>query len=183
MKFVLSETVFTYPKVLLDAWKEGKKDWIPDSLLVPQDVYNQPHYHFGEYYALTKYLELGWEGTAFYALGDWEPNNDKYEHGRAMVAKYMHPIRLAMFKSLRQGLTSGEPDLFLYKEDGSVMFVEVKKETDRVSKSQLICMEQIKSILACDVAVVYLSEENKVYTPKSYELNVVSVPQTWIERN
>lgn len=182
MKLVLKETVLTYPNVLLDAWKEGDKSWIPDSLFVPNDVYNQPNYHFGEYYALAKYLELGWLGTAFYALGDWELNNDKYTQGRAMVVKHIDSIRLAMFKSLRQGLTSGEPDLFLYKDDGSVLFVEVKKQTDRISKSQLICMEQIKSILACDVAVVYLAEENQEYKPKSYELNVVSIPKAWIER-
>ncbi|WP_322803969.1 VRR-NUC domain-containing protein [Vibrio alfacsensis] len=183
MKFVLKETVFTYPSALLGTWKKGEKDWIPDSLFVPKDVYNQPNYHFGEYYALKKYLELGWQGTAFYALGDWELNNDKYNLGRAMVAKYIDPIRLAMFKSLRQGLTSGEPDLFLYKDDGSVLFVEVKKQADRISKSQLICMEQIKSVLDCDVAVAYLAEERQVYEPKSYELNVVSIPQAWIERN
>ncbi len=44
-------------------------------------------------------------------------------------------------------------------------------------------MEQIKSILACDVAVAYLAEENQAYKPKSYELNVVAVPQAWVERN
>ena len=183
MIFEVTETIFTYPSKLLEEWKNGDKGWVPESLFVPQDVHNQPNYHFGEYYALKKYLEQGWRGTAFYALGDWEPNNDKYVHGRAMVSKYIDPIRLTMFKALRQGLTSGEPDLFLYKDDGSVLFVEVKKQSDRVSKSQLICMEQIKSILGCDVAVVYLAEENQVYKPKSYELNVVSIPQAWLERN
>ncbi|CAH1601983.1 hypothetical protein THF1C08_730005 [Vibrio jasicida] len=66
MKFVVQETVFTYPLRLLDAWKNGDKSWIPNELFVPQEVHNQPHYHFGEYYALSKYLELGWSRTAYY---------------------------------------------------------------------------------------------------------------------
>lgn len=183
MKFKVTETVFSYPQSLLDDWKSGCKDWIPESLFVPQDVHNQPNYHFGEYYALKQYLEIGWHGTAFYALGDWEPNNDKYNQGRAIVAKYTDPIRLAMFKALRKGLTSGEPDLMLYKEDGSVLFVEVKKQSDRISKSQLICMAQIKSILGCDVAVAYLAEDNQVYKPKSYVLDIIEFPHSWIKRN
>lgn len=183
MQFEVTETIFTYPNALLEAWKNGDKHWIPQSLLVPQDVYNQPNYHFGEYFALKQYLEQGWQGTAFYALGDWEPNNEKYDHGRAMVAKYIDPIRLAMFKALRHGLTAGEPDLFLYKDDGSVLFVEVKKQSDRLSPSQLVCLAQIKSILNCDVGVAYLAEEKQVYQPKTYELNIFDVPQAWIERN
>ncbi|BCK26064.1 hypothetical protein VCSRO63_3004 [Vibrio cholerae] len=182
MNFEITETIFSYPQSLLDDWKNGYKDWIPESLFVPQDVYNQPNYHFGEYYVLKKYLELGWQGTAFYALGDWELNNDKYVQGRAAVAQFIHPIRLAIFKALRQGLTSGEPDLFLYKDDGSVLFVEVKKESDRLSKSQLVCLSQIKSILGCDVAVVYLSEEGQVYKPKTYVFDVIELPISWIER-
>ncbi|WP_217527412.1 MULTISPECIES: VRR-NUC domain-containing protein [Vibrio] len=183
MKFEIQETIFRYPKSLLEAWTNGEKSWIPESLYVPKDVYTQPNYRFGEYYALKKYLELGWQGTAFYALGDWELTNSKYDIGRTLIAEYIDPIRLKVFKALRQGLKSGEPDLFLYKEDGSVLFVEVKKQSDRVSQAQLVCMEQIKSVLGCDVAVAYLAEENQSYTPKSYELNVISIPQTWLERN
>ncbi|WP_338419961.1 VRR-NUC domain-containing protein [Vibrio furnissii] len=90
---------------------------------------------------------------------------------------------LAMFKALRHGLTAGEPDLFLYKDDGSVLFVEVKKQSDRLSPSQLVCLAQIKSILNCDVGVAYLAEEKQVYQPKTYELNIFDVPQAWIDRN
>ncbi len=181
MKIDLTETIFTYPQGLLDGWKNGEKGWIPDSLFVPPEVYNQPHYHFGEYYALKKYLELGWQGTAYYALGDWEPNNTKYDQGRAIVAEFIDPIRLAMFKALRKGLTSGEPDLMLYKPDGSVLFAEVKKQSDRLSATQLECLGQIKSILDCDVAVVYLAEEHQSYTPKTYELDFVELPKYWIK--
>ncbi len=65
MIFEVTETIFTYPSKLLEEWKNGDKGWVPESLFVPQDVHNQPNYHFGEYYALKKYLEQGWQGTAF----------------------------------------------------------------------------------------------------------------------
>lgn len=181
MKFEIIETVFSYHHTLLENWKKGNKDWIPESLFVPPEVYNQPSYHFGEYYALKQYLDMGWQGTAFYALGDWEPGNPKYDQGRAIVAKYVDPKRLAVFQALRKGLTSGEPDLMLYKEDGSVLFVEVKKQSDRVSEAQLICMAQIKSILGCDVTVAYLAEAGQTYTPKSYMLDIVQLPSTWTQ--
>ncbi|MDC5851572.1 VRR-NUC domain-containing protein [Vibrio europaeus] len=182
MRLDITETIFSYPQSLLDDWKNGVKDWIPESLFVPQEVCNQSRYHFGEYYTLKQFLELGWRGTAYYALGDWEPENTKYDEGRAIVAEYINPIRLAMFKALRQGLTSGEPDLMLYKDDGSVLFVEVKKESDRISKSQLECLAQIKTILNCDVAVVYLAEEKQIYKPKTYQLNTGAIPSSWFER-
>ncbi|WP_411992072.1 VRR-NUC domain-containing protein [Agarivorans sp. DSG3-1] len=179
MKTTISEIVFTYQKSLLEAWKEGDKSWIPDELFVPDEVFNQPHYHFGEYFTLSKFQELGWHGSAYYALGNWEPNNTKYDEGRALIAKYIDPKRLSVLKALREGLLAGEPDLFLYKEDGSVLFVEVKKEKDRLSQAQLDCLSQIKSILNCDIGVVYLSEEEKDYNPKSYELDCVVIPPDW----
>ncbi len=183
MKFEITETVFTYPKSLLDSWKQGEKSWIPSELFVPPEVYNQPHYHFGEYFALTKFLELGWQGTAYFPLGIWEPNNPKYNEGRALVAKYLDPDRLDIFRSIRSNRASGEPDLMLFKTDGSVLFVEVKKQTDRLSQEQLNCLSQIKSILGCDVAVAYLAEEGKKYNPKTYSLDLVELPASWLARN
>lgn len=183
MTYEIVETVFTYPNSLLIEWKKGKKEWIPETLFVPNDVFNQQNYHFGEYYALKKYMELGWKGTAFYALGDWELKNAKYTKGRELVSRYVDPIRLSMLKALRKGISKGEPDLMLFKEDGSLMFVEVKKQSDCVSKEQLICLAQIKSILGCEVAIAYLAEENRKYTAKKYELNVFEIPPQWLDRN
>ncbi|MDF4415098.1 VRR-NUC domain-containing protein [Vibrio parahaemolyticus] len=183
MKFEIQETIFKYPKALLESWKNGEKSWIPETLFVPNDVLTQQNFHFGEYYALKKYMELGWQGTAFYALGDWELNNPNYTKGRELVNQYVDPIRLSMLKALRKGKSKGEPDLMLYKEDGSLMFVEVKKQSDRVSTEQLVCLAQIKSILGCEVGITYLAEENRNYTAKTYELDVFDIPQQWLERN
>lgn len=183
MTYKILETVFTYPDSLLIEWKDGKKDWIPETLFVPNDVFTQQNFHFGEYYALKKYMQLGWQGTAFYALGDWELNNPKYTEGRELVNRYVDPIRLSMLKALRKGISKGEPDLMLYKEDGSLMFVEVKKQSDRVSTEQLVCLAQIKSILGCEVGITYLAEEKRNYTAKTYELDVFDIPLQWLERN
>lgn len=180
MKFQLEETVITYPKQLLDDWKAGDKSWIPDELFVPDEIYNQTSFHFGEYFTLKTFIDAGWSGTAYYALGDWEPTNAKYDEGRALVAKLINPKRLALLKTLRKGLSSGEPDLMLYKDDGTVLFIEVKKESDKLSDTQIICLSQIKSILGCDVAVVYLAEETKTYQPKTHELDLVELPRNWL---
>ncbi|CAH8242497.1 hypothetical protein VAE122_50012 [Vibrio aestuarianus] len=67
----------------------------------------------------------------------------------------------------------------LYKDDGTVLFIEVKKESDKLSDTQIICLSQIKSILGCDVAVVYLAEETKTYQPKTHELDLVELPRNW----
>ncbi|CAK2011026.1 VRR-NUC domain-containing protein [Vibrio crassostreae] len=183
MKFVVQETVFTYPRSLLDAWKNGDKNWIPNELFVPQEVHNQPNYHFGEYYALSKYLELGWSGTAYYPLGEWEVTNPKYNEGRELVAKFIDSTRLDIFRAIRSNKAGGEPDLLLYKEDGSLLFVEVKKQSDSLSQAQIICLAQIKSILNCEVAVAYLAEENQSYVAKTHELQLVELPSSWLERN
>ncbi|TOG31685.1 VRR-NUC domain-containing protein [Vibrio parahaemolyticus] len=180
MKLKIEEVVIRYPKDLLDSWKQGDKSWIPEQLYVPNDVHNQQSYHFGEYFTLAHYSKLGWQGTAFYALGDWEPNNPKYTLGRDLVAKHLDPKKLAVLKAIRGSKTSGEPDLFLYRENGSILFLEVKKESDRISVEQLLCLAQIKSIFGFEVGVVYLAETNQNYTPKTYELDVIEFPKGWL---
>nr|VVV04040.1 hypothetical protein AW0309160_01423 [Aliivibrio wodanis] len=51
--------------------------------------------------------------------------------------------------------------MFLYKTDGSILFVVVKKEDEYLSDAELICLSNIKSVLECDVEVAYLAEERK----------------------
>lgn len=52
MLFRFTETVIPYKTAELTSWKEGDKSLIPDGNDVPSIVYNQPNYHFGEYYVL-----------------------------------------------------------------------------------------------------------------------------------
>ncbi|MCK7497779.1 MAG: VRR-NUC domain-containing protein [Comamonadaceae bacterium] len=60
---------------------------------------------------------------------------------------------------------AGEPDLFLFKESGLFMFVEVKKGADRVGPAQLECIAQIRAILRCPVEIVYATDREG-YVPK-----------------
>lgn len=115
MIHTIKETVFTNHQRLLDDWIKGKREWLPLSLFTPTVVEQQPN----EYFGLSQYMKQGWLGTAFYALGNWEPDNPLYTEGRILLAQYINPNKLSLFKGLRTGVTSGEPDLFLYKTDGS----------------------------------------------------------------
>ncbi|AZL84789.1 VRR-NUC domain-containing protein [Aliivibrio salmonicida] len=176
MIHTIKETVFTYPQRLQDDWAKGKKEWLPLDLFVPIETDEHSHPYFGEYFALSEYRKQGWLGTAFYALGNWEPNNPMYTEGRVLIAQYIDPNKLSLFKGLRTGLTSGEPDLFLYKPDSSLLFVVVKKENEYLSDAELICLSNIKSVLEYDVEIAYLAEEKNNYKPKSYDIKVVQFP-------
>lgn len=176
MIHTIKETVFTYPQRQLDDWIKGEREWLPLSLSTPTVVEQQPNEYFGAYFGLSQYMKQGWLGTAFYALGNWEPDNPLYTEGRILLAQYINPNKLSLFKGLRTGLTSGEPDLFLYKPDGSILFVVVKKENEYLSDAELICLSNIKSVLECDVEVAYLAKEGSRYTPKSYDIKVVQFP-------
>ena len=79
--------------------------------------------------------------------------------------------KLAKIRELRSGIVGGEPDVFLYRESGEMLFLEVKKESDRVSEEQLKCLAQIREVLGADVGIVYLKEETRNYSPKTYNLN------------
>ena len=83
-KFLIHETVIEYRLEDFAAWKRGEKElWLSGD--VPKDVYNQPPYHFGEYYTLHYFMKARWQGFCFYAIGEWEPGNPKIAEGRKAV--------------------------------------------------------------------------------------------------
>lgn len=172
MLFRFTETVIPYKTAELISWKEGDKSLIPDGNDVPSIVYNQPNYHFGEYYVLKHFRDLGWSGFVDYAIGTWEPNNQKYAEGRRKVEELFGSDQLAEIRSLLNHSGGGEPDVFLFKETGQTNFLEVKKGSDRVSKEQLRCLALIKKIFRAEVGLVYLREAEQTYQPKVYELDL-----------
>lgn len=176
MKIELTETVIEYHPDELSAWKSGKKDKWTGSEVLHSQLLNQPTSHFGEYFVLSYFKKARWSGYAFYAIGDWEPTNSKLSDGRAKIAERFSSDQLSEFRRKRSqaGFASGkgEPDLFLYMESGPNLFLEVKKETDRVSTAQLNCLATIKSVLAADIGIVYLVKFGRSYTPKTYELDL-----------
>jgi hypothetical protein len=97
----LSAIVIEYHPADLEAWKCGeKKKWLKDST-VPPEVYNQPRYHFGEYFVLTCFEKALWKGYCWYALGNYEPDNPKLLEGRKKVRELLPADKLAAFQAAR----------------------------------------------------------------------------------
>ena len=148
---LIPETVLTYKSELLLAWRRGDRSLLPDFVSVPEAVENQPDYHFGEAYTLRHYHDTaGWKGLWFYTLGR-QANTDAFRPGNNLVEQ-MIPRgdleRLRMMRA-RDPLTrngGGEPDLFLYDDRGSFMFVEVKKRPDRLRPSQHRSIAQLLAV-------------------------------------
>lgn len=177
MKHIIQETIIRYRAEDLADWKVGKKEaWLSGPL--PTHVANQPKYHFGEYYVLSHFKAARWSGHRFYALGTWEPTNEKIAAGRADIAKCFSHERLSAFRQARTQIGrsdgKGESDLFLFMDQGQTLFLEVKKGGDRLSEAQLQCMAQIKAILGSEVGVVYLATFGQQYKPKRFELDLTS---------
>jgi hypothetical protein len=178
MKYSLIETVIEYNPVDLESWKHGDKEKWLQGRIVPNDVNNQPNYHFGEFFVLNYFEKAHWQGYVYYALGNFELNNEKYFLGRKKIAELFPQEQLEIFRTIRSQSKNiegkGEPDLFLYMEGGPKLFLEVKKDGDRMSYSQLECLAQIRGILEADIGIVHLVRFGRQYQPKMYELDLVT---------
>lgn len=178
MYFEIQEKVIYYGKSQLVAWKNGDKSLTPDFLEIHPMMKNQKDYHFGEIFVLRHYYETeGWKGFNSYALSPLNsPNATRFRSGREMVNRIVPVRALSAFSSMRsEGELkngAGEPDLFLYKDTGEYMFVEVKKESDKIRPNQYKCMAQLRAALGCPIEIVYLCEEGKNRSPKTYMLNL-----------
>jgi hypothetical protein len=149
----------TYTQEDFDTWASGsREEWAPGQL--PEHVVNQPTYHFSEYFVLAYFRARGWRGHRFYALGDWEPRNSKLAAGRTDMTRMFSDEKLTAFKALRtlvgRADGKGEPDLFLFRDDGSTMFIEVKRDRDTLKPEQIECLQQIQALLGSVVMVVHL---------------------------
>jgi hypothetical protein len=179
MKHIIEEQILVYEQEQLNQWKSGDKSLIPHFIDLHSDYKNQQSYHFGEIFVISAFHRLqGWKGFRFYALGTWEPNNQKYDRSREMIAKLFPARKLAEFREARreQDRTSGkgEPDVMLYNDNGQSLFLEVKKGSDKIFDAQLTCLAQIKSILGAEIGIIYVREESQKYTPKKYELDLLN---------
>ena len=176
---VIEETVLTYRQEQLRAWKAGDRSIAPAFLKITTNYRNQPHYHFGETFTLRHFHKTeGWKGFASYALGPQYPGSQRREAGRRKAKEVIPETRLQHLLERRSAPRlkrsgSGEPDLFLYKRDGSFKFAEVKKGSDRLSQRQLTCIAQVLAILRCKVSIVYLRREDQKYSPKRYRFDLI----------
>ena len=175
----IAETVLTYDAGLLQAWRNGDKSIAEGLIQITPNYLNQPSYGFGEAFTLRHFYETeGWSGFASYALGPQYPGSRRRQTGRKKVEQVIPAERLAKLRTLRSRPSQllqggGEPDLFLYRDDGSFGFVEVKKEKDRLSEPQLTCIAQVLAVLGCDVRIVYLRSRGHSYHAKSYCFDLV----------
>jgi hypothetical protein len=165
--FQIEETVLTYRDEQLTAWKGGDKVLMPHFVEMRDIVKNQPSYHFGEAFVLNHYhRQDGWLGFMDYLLmPEVEPNIARHERGRKMLEKLVAPEKLLALRTERRNSVDGrkgygEPDLFLYKPTGEMMFVEVKKGGDTLKGNQLQCLAQIQKFLGCPTRIVYLQRES-----------------------
>lgn len=173
----LKEKVLTYKQTQLVAWKNGDKHLMPDFVEDRSFLETQPEYSFGEAFVLRSYNKgEGWKGFMSYALGKQYPKSKARLKGRLKVQELIPAEKLARFQALRgdereTNFGTGEPDLFLYRDTGECMFVEVKKQTDRLNSKQLKCLALIRGVLEIPVDIVYLCEETHKHIPKIYLLD------------
>lgn len=174
MSFTLVETIIEYNLADFEAWKRGDKKKLILDQKVPEDIYNQPNYHFGEYFVLNYFIKARWQGYVYYALSNFEPTNSKYKLGREKISELFPSKQLEKFRTIRAkskyGGSKGEPDLFLYMTNGPKLFLEVKKDQDKVSAAQLECLAQIKGILNAEIGIIRLIKYGSVCKPKEYEI-------------
>lgn len=175
MKVIIEERVLTYEPQQLVAWRNGDKSMIPDFVDVPDIVRNQPRYRFVEMFALRWYHENeGWLGFADYELGGALLGSARRAAGREQLRRVVPTAALERLLDRRAGVrgAAGEPDLFLYKADGSFKFAEVKKRGDRLRQHQLRCIGELMAVLGCEVDIVYLCEAGRRRAPKRYEFDI-----------
>jgi hypothetical protein len=176
------EIVLTYRSEQYDAWTRGDRSLIPRFHPTHDIVVNQPRYHFGEFLTLDHFHRTeGWLGFRFFALGVIaDLKHPRYAPGGAMIRRMIPANRLESFLHARSTdpreyrSAKGEPDLFLYKLNGEVLFLEVKKGQDSPDKEryQLRCLAQIRSILGCRAEIVYVREERQQYAPRTYAVEL-----------
>ena len=61
-------------------------------------------------------------------------------------------------KTLPGNLGGGDPDLFVFKEDGMHQFFVEAKHKDKVSKKQKECFRLIEKHLGCEVVIAQITE-------------------------
>jgi hypothetical protein len=171
---IITEVVLSYQAAVREKWNAGDKSLLPPFAERPPILFEQPHYHFGEALALRHYhmmLPFGWKGFSNYALGKQFPHSARRLKGRLKVEEVIPRKLLEHFRAVRSDVYAGEPDLFLYRDDGSFMFVEVKR-SDRLGRAQMTCIAHILSIFKCEVDIVRVCDESRVPRPRSYQFDL-----------
>jgi Holliday junction resolvase-like predicted endonuclease len=143
----MEEKLFLYKRELETEWNSGwlKGKWhneYPE--LFNEEDYDiakaQGSYHFGEWAVAKYYYSHGYKVLIENYMSDDHRDKCKIIEGiikEESKRDLIHPLG-------PKGRRIGEPDLFVYKDDGEYLFVEVKKGSDKVSERQRIQLENIE---------------------------------------
>jgi hypothetical protein len=171
----VTERVLVYRQDELDAWKAGDRSMVPDFYPAGLLSRNQLAYGFAEMLTLRHYHdEAGWLGFLQYDLAASYPCQRRRLLGRRKVREIIPQDLLQQLRALQHHPrgSPGQPDLFLYRDVGDFMFVEVKKGTDTLREPQYRSIAQIMAVLGCPVDIVYAREERQRRRPKRYAFDL-----------
>ncbi len=148
---------FLYDPLLLKSWRDGflPREWQRKySHIFDKDdlriALSQPAYHFGEWIAAIAYAGKGYRVLV-----------EKYlykNHGRKIkiISQFFNPAQISFLKY--PSPRHQPPDLFVYKGK-RFFFVEVKRDGDRLKKSQARCFRGIEKELVCEVKVLHIKAQ------------------------
>ena len=184
MLFHITELVLEYDPMEWIEWKLGNKDRILAGMPIHKELINQPTYHFGEYFTLRHFRQMGWNGFVFYSF--YDRCLPKYQAGHQKLVEIFTQEQLKTFQSARNhtgdSKKKGDPDVFLYKTDGSTCFLEVKKKGDTIKPEQLECLAQIRKIFKAEVGIVHVIEKGHHSVPRNYELDLETARASGFEK-
>lgn len=188
MREYFTEVLVPYDPAQRERWMaakgEARRRLIPDCCILHPDgvqmILNQPgSRHFAETAAIAHFHALnGYRGHRFYVLS-YLPDfsTPRFVAGGLEIQRRVGRDKLQALIWARSGVRgdSGEPDAFLFREDGAVLFIEVKGPGDALHRDgrQLQALSQIRQILACRAEVVRLYRSDRpAPKPETYWVDV-----------
>jgi hypothetical protein len=181
MREYFTEALVPYDPAERERWGAAAGDarrlLIPDCCVLHPDgvqmILNQPGYrHFAETAAIRHFHAVnGYRGHRFYVLSYLRDFlTPRFVEGGREIQRRLPRDKLQAFVSARSGMRgdSGEPDVFLFGDDGTALFVEVKGPGDSLHRDgrQLQALSQIRQILGCRAEVVRLYRCDRI-APKA----------------
>ncbi|MGG1554509.1 hypothetical protein [Paenibacillus ferrarius] len=164
MEILIPTRKVTFTKEQYSQWKSGSRDDCFDSYCkkLPGTM------GFGEYIAGKYFESLGYEWIHhdYNLLGGNKLG--KYPKAEAIFRRYFGDDRFEkgrqLYPSFSKSVRIEEPDLMLYKQDGSeIRFAECKRHDthDKLRDSQIRGLALLKLLFDCPVEVIHVLEEGK----------------------
>jgi VRR-NUC domain len=150
-----------YPADLLKDWKSGRihRKWYEEDMgtFCERDLQNadgqcRKGYHFGEWFAVRHFRKQGYEVLPpkyLHPTRERSVRKATTELGEPAVAFLMQKRKFGT--ELRK---SPRPDLLVFNLNPKIFFfVEVKRDTDRLSSAQRQFFPMIEKMLGCEVQI------------------------------